>query len=113
MAVLFKEEEPLTINTKKAFLKRNKIALFDAIESLNIAGASDSSIKNAVPSDLRPIFSSCSIRRVFCNGNAAYFYYQKGIGNGVPAICLPSSSSANASFSLERLVLHWKIILEK
>ena len=41
-----------TIEDKTNFLLKNKIALWDTIDSCDIIGSSDSSIKNAVPTDI-------------------------------------------------------------
>ena len=55
LAGIFKENIPQTIEEKKTFLTKHGIALYDAIESLEIQGAADSSIQNAKPTDLSNI----------------------------------------------------------
>ena len=75
----------------------------------------DASIQNVVPNDLTPVFESAQIRAVYANGSKSYELYQKYIypRNGRKIVKLPSTSPANAAFSLERLVEQWKIIKEQ
>ena len=103
---------PETIDEKKEFLLSNKIALWDVISSCEIKGSSDSSIKNAVPNDLSEIFEKAVIKHIFVNGKTAEKYYNKYTKNviGKAAVCLPSTSPANAAWTVERLVKAWEII---
>ena len=93
-------------------LTENGIALWDVIASCEISGSSDSSIKNAVPNDLSSILEGADIKKIFVNGKTAEKYYikytEKKLGRKV--FCLPSTSPANASFSLEKLKEAWNII---
>lgn len=107
LAGIFKENIPQTIEEKKTFLTKHGIALYDAIESLEIQGAADSSIQNAKPTDLSNILKKSKIHVVLCNGKSAYKYYMENKKDNLPVIPLPSSSSANASYSLEKLVCVW------
>lgn len=105
-------EVPVTIEEKRAFLLRNHIALWDVIASCEITGSSDSSIRNVVPNDLTPIFETAQIRQIYVNGGTAAKYYdkyQKPILQR-DAIRLPSTSPANAAWSVERLVSVWQCI---
>lgn len=115
IAGVFKDEVPGTIEEKKVFLHKHHVALWDVIYSCDIIGSSDSSIKNAVPTDIREIIDKSHVTRVFTNGKtsgAMYEKYQKNL-TGVQAITLPSTSPANAAFSVERLMESWKIIAEE
>ncbi len=100
---------PKTIEEKKEFLLKNHIAVWDVIHSCDISGSSDSSIKNVVPNNLNVILENCNIRRIFANGATAGKYYKKykETESGKEIIVLPSTSPANAAFSLERLVRIW------
>ena len=111
-ASLRKEAVPETIEQKKAFLLRNRIALWDVIGSCDIRGSSDSSIRNAVPNDLSPILSGAPIEMIYCNGTTSWNLYERYIRpvTGIPAVKLPSTSPANAAFSLEKLAEEWKRI---
>lgn len=104
---------PQTIEEKKQMLLQNGIAIWDVIQSCDIAGSSDSSIKNVVPSDIGSILKDSGIKRIYANGNMAKKLYEKYIlpEIGVPIIGLPSTSPANAAYSLERLKESWKQIL--
>lgn len=112
VAAVFNTAAPVTIQEKKDFLHSNHLALWDSIYSCDIRGSSDSSVKNAVPTDLSEIINSSKIRAVFCNGNLSgkmYVKYHEKVLN-IPAIVLPSTSPANASYSLDTLVTEWKCI---
>ncbi len=105
-------EAPVTIEEKRAFLLQNKIALWDVIASCDISGSSDGSIKNVTANDLTVITDNASIRQIFVNGKAAEKYYNKYIRDTVSrdAVCLPSTSPANAAWSLDRLINAWSVI---
>ena len=111
---VFDEEMPQTTEEKQAFLLRRNIALWDVIASCEIEGSSDASIKEVVPNDLHMIFKAADIKAIFVNGKTAYKYYQKYTQPLIKreAVCLPSTSPANAAWSLERLKEEWKCIRE-
>ena len=105
LAALFDEDVPQTIAEKKTFLQRSRIALWDVIGSCEIEGSSDASIRNVVPNDLRIVLDHAPIRTICVNGKTAYRYYEKYMRpkTGREAVCLPSTSPANAAWSLEKL----------
>ena len=100
------------IDEKKDFLLKNHIAVWDVIASCDIEGSSDSSIKNAVPNDFSDILNAAPIRKIYTNGGTAYKLYHKYCEKvtGFEAVKLPSTSPANASYSLERLISQWNQI---
>lgn len=106
-------DTPTSIEEKKKFLLDNNIALWDVIASCDIEGSSDSSIKNVVANDLDKIIENCNIKQIFCNGGKSYELYRKYCekDTNLKAIKLPSTSPANARFSLEKLIAEWNIIL--
>lgn len=111
LALVLGENTPKTVSEKKALLLSNGIALWDVIASCEIIGSSDSSIKNVCPNDLSVILSKSNIRAVFTNGKAAYKYYEKYSPDSyMKAICLPSTSPANAAWSASKLFEEWKKI---
>lgn len=115
LAACFNEAEPLdSIERKKAFCLRHKIALYDSIEECEIVGSSDASIKGVVPADLEPIFDAANIRLVLFNGTTAkkYFYLYNGELPGIDYQCLPSTSAANASWKIDQLIEVWKGFLQ-
>lgn len=113
-AAVFGDDVPKSIEDKKAFLHKNHIALWDVIASCDIEGSADSTIKNVVPNDLDAIIKNSKVKRIFVNGKTAEKYYNKYTKDklGRAAVCLPSTSPANAAWSIERLVGAWWIINE-
>lgn len=105
---------PQSIEEKKHMLLSNGIAVWDVIAECEIIGSSDSSIRNVVPADLQQILQKASIQQIYANGNTAKKLYQKFQQKscGREIVGLPSTSPANAAFSLERLMESWKCILQ-
>ena len=114
VASVFEDELPETIEEKREFLISHNIAVWDVIHSCDITGSSDASIKNVVPNDLSIILNNATIRNIYVNGKTAYKYYEKYTKKLIKreAICLPSTSPANAAWNLERLKGEWKVIKE-
>lgn len=112
ISAVFADKEPKTIEEKRKFLLSHHIALWDVICSCDIEGSADSTIKNVQPNDLSPILTTANIRQIFVNGKTAERYYNCYIRPTIArdAICLPSTSPANAAWSIERLTDAWKII---
>lgn len=112
LSAVFSAPLPATIDEKKRLILTNGLALFDVIASCTIAGSADSSVTDVVPNDLTPILRTGSIERVFVNGKTAEKYYLKYLAEktGMPCVCLPSTSAANASYSLEKLIAAWNIL---
>ncbi len=108
-AAVLGEDVPQTITEKKAFLLRNHVAVWDVIHSCDITGSSDTNIRNVTVNDLTPILSAADIRTIYVNGKTAFRYYEKYMRSvtGRPAVCLPSTSPANAAWNLEKLVNEW------
>lgn len=106
LAALFDEPAPVTNGERTDLLLRHHIALWDVLASCDIRGASDASIANARPNDLGRILSAAPIRRVFCTGATSARLYGKLCepATGLAAVKLPSTSPANAAWSLPRLV---------
>lgn len=113
-AAVFGAEVPATIEEKKAFLLENHIAVWDVIHSCDIVGSSDSSIRNVVANDLNVILECADIGQIYVNGKKAEELYKRYIFPQIKreAICLPSTSPANAAWSVERLVEAWKRVKE-
>ena len=109
LAALFQEPIPETIDEKKHLLLRHHIAIWDVIQSCDIKGSSDSSIKNAVPADISRILKAADIQTIIANGGTAFRLYERYCEpvTGRPAALCPSTSPANAAFSLERLSECW------
>lgn len=110
MANMLNCKLPETIDDKKKMILENNFVLWDVIHSCEITGSADSTIKNVVPNDIKFILSNSKIDRIFVNGKKAESLYKKYIEKdiGITAVCLPSTSPANASWSENRLTEYWK-----
>lgn len=114
------------IAERRDFLMRHRIALWDVLAGCQIEGASDASIQKAVANDFTEIFAGAHIRHVFFTGKTAASLWKKHCGNrytissefsdgklvrsAIPTICLPSTSPANARFTLEMLVKAYSVV---
>ena len=94
MSDLFDEEFPETLPDKKNFLKRHYIALWDVLESCEIKGSSDSSIKNPRVNDIKGLILDTDVKAIFVTGKKALELYNKYCYKDIciPAIYLPSTS---------------------
>lgn len=109
---VFNEYIGSTIEDKKAFLKSHKIALWDVIESCDISGSSDSSIKNIEVNNIKELIEKTNIKKIYTTGKKAYELYSKYClkNTVIEAICLYSTSPANCRISLEELVENYQVI---
>ncbi|MBE6771267.1 MAG: DNA-deoxyinosine glycosylase [Ruminococcaceae bacterium] len=112
IAAVLQKDKPQTVDEKKELILSNNLALWDVIAQCEIEGSADSTIKDVKANDLGVIISNSCIDRIIVNGKTAEKYYNKYTlpKTGIKAICLPSTSPANAAWSLEKLVEAWKII---
>lgn len=112
LAQIYEDECPFTIDEKTWFLFKHHIALWDVLSSCEIKDSTDSSIKNPAVNDIDPLLKTTKIKRIFCNGKKAQALYDKYLKKqtGIEAICLPSTSPANAAWSLSKLIDAWRVI---
>lgn len=112
MSALY-HEQLTTIQDKKDFLLKHRIALWDVIQSCDIHGSSDHSIDQVIPNDIASLIKQTHIHTIYTNGKKAYELYQKYCFplTHIEAIPLPSTSSANAQYSLSKLIDAYRIIL--
>lgn len=113
VAAVFEDETPQTLTEKKEFLKRNRIALWDVIESCDIEGSSDASVKNVTVNDIKGLLDKFpSVEKIFVNGKTAQKLYDKYIlpTLGISAEALPSTSPANAAKTEAMLISEWSKI---
>ena len=110
LASVYSEPLPIDIPAKKALLLRHHIALWDVIASCEIEGSADASVRNAIAVDIAHVTDIASIERVICNGKLAEKLYHQYLEPqlGIKAIGMPSTSPANASCSLDRLIDTWR-----
>ena len=113
MANVLNWKVPVTIEEKKEMLLSNHVAVWDVIASCSIQGSSDTSIKDVVVNDFSRILEHSKVERIYANGGKAYELYAKYAEKltGIKAIKLPSTSPANASWSLERLTEAWRTLI--
>lgn len=110
IASLCRENTPKTLEQKALLLEKNHIALYDVIERCSLVGSSDSSIRDVLPANLRPILNAAPIgSSIFVNGGKAFSLYRKYLYPqlGITAHKLPSTSPANAKYSLDALTQLW------
>ena len=106
---------PETVEQKKDLLLSNGIAVWDVIAECDIAGSSDSSIRNVVPADITGLLENSTIAKIFTNGGTAsriYRKYQLPL-TGIEPVQLPSTSPANAAWSLDRLISAWSLVIAR
>ncbi len=109
-SALLEEEIPSDPAGKIQMLLRRRIALYDALESAQVEGSMDANIKSYTPADLSPILNTARICRIYCNGKKSYEVVTKDLG--LEAVLMPSTSPANAAWSLEKLVTAWSVLLD-
>jgi hypoxanthine-DNA glycosylase len=111
MAALFREAQPCTPQEKAAFALRHNIALWDVLAECEIQGASDATIRRAVPNDFTRILAEAPIERIYATGKTAHMLFEKLLAPVIQrkAIYLPSTSPANkALFPWEKLLSVWR-----
>ena len=114
LAKLYDTPTPDTVEEKIRLLLDHRLTLYDAASECEIRGSADSSIKQAVCAELGPIFASAPLRKVCCNGKlSGRLYALQAAQWDVPYEVLPSTSPANAAWSLERLTAAWRHALIK
>ena len=114
ISAVFNQPVPLTVPDKKELILSHGLALWDSIASCVITGSSDASIREVRANDLRIILDSSPIEKIYCNGRKSHEMYNRYILPvlGREASCLPSTSPANAQWSLEKLTAAWAVIRE-
>ena len=115
LARLLEWGEPITIEDKKKMLLENKIAIWDVLESCDIIGSSDSSIKNPVTADIPGLLKKTNIKKIYVNGTTAGKYYKKYIFpiTGIEAVVLQSTSPLNCRYKVDKLIENWSVILKE
>ena len=114
VSALFDEPVPETISDKRRLILSNGLALWDSIAECEITGSSDSSIRNARANDISIILNNAPIEKIFTNGRKSHELYVRYIEPDVgrEAVCLPSTSPANAQWTLNKLIDAWSVIAE-
>ncbi len=111
LAAVYNLYPPQTNEEKIRLILNNNLALFDVIGQCEITGSSDASVKNVAVNDLSVITDVADIKRVFLNGKVAWRFFNRFYpGYAIESSYLPSTSAANAVWTLERLIEKWQII---
>lgn len=112
ISAIYNEGLPETIEEKKQLLLRNRIALWDVVHSCEVTGSADSSIRNVTANDITPILKQADIRNIYANGATAFRLYKRYLQKHIDRdiILLPSTSPANALYSLDKLIDIWGLI---
>ena len=115
LSEVFSSPVPQSTEEKKSLLLDCGVALWDVAQSCEINGSSDSSMKNVRPNDIYTFLYNSGIDRVFANGKTAARLYEKFIlpQTDIPITALPSTSPANAAYSLADLCERWRVIAER
>lgn len=110
LAKLYNEAVPRTSDEKKALLLEHGLAVWDVLKSCEISGSDDASIRHPIPNDIAGLVAKTEIRKILLNGKKAHDLYSKFCASQIeiPAICLPSTSPANAAWDLPRLLEVWR-----
>ena len=109
---------PASTDEKIEFLLSHHIAIYDAAISCEIEGSSDAKMSKIVPVNLKPLFKEANIKQVYANGGKAYKICKKYLEDEIikatknEVIKLPSTSPANAKFSLEKLMCEWQVVAD-
>lgn len=103
---------PESREEKKEMLLSHHIALWDVIDSCDIKGSSDSSIRNVLPADIPGLLKRTQIQSIYLNGQTAGRLYRRFLQEetGLEAYVLPSTSPANAACTKEQLIRLWSCI---
>jgi double-stranded uracil-DNA glycosylase len=112
LARLFHERIPQTIEEKTALILAHKLALWDVLQQCRIQGSADRTIRDAVVNPIGQLLAQYPIEAIFANGQTAGTLYRRHIEpvTRMPAVILPSTSPANARFSLDDLAARWDVI---
>ena len=105
---IYNEKIPTTKEEKTKLILNNNLAIYDVIKSCDIEGSADSSIKNVKLNNLDLLIQKSKIEKIIFNGNKAYELYNKYEKNKFSNTkVLPSTSPANAKYTLEDLCKIW------
>lgn len=119
LARILNADVPESTDEKIKFLLSHHIAIYDAAISCEIDGSSDAKMSKIVPANLKPLFKEANIKQVYANGGKAYEICKKYLEDEIikatknEVIKLPSTSPANAKFSLEKLSNEWSMIVRE
>lgn len=109
---VFNKKIGSSINEKKNFLLKHKIALWDVLDVCDIKSSRDESISNFKVNDIKSLIDKTNIKKVFTTGKKASLLYRKYIypTTLIEDICLYSPSPANCKYHLDEIVENYQVI---
>ena len=108
LAGCFNQPIPVSIESKVKLLNQNGIALWDVLATCEIIGSDDSTIRKPVCNGIAAFIKDKPITKILCNGKKAYSLC-KQLDLPIHIFYMPSTSPANAAWSLERLIKAWML----
>ena len=109
---LFGEEFSTDYSERIQLLEKNKIAVWDVIDSCEREGSSDAKIKNEEHNDILQLLQDYpNIKAIFSNGQKSSKEVRRMLGKNpeIPFFVLPSTSPLH-TISLEKKMEEWKIL---
>ena len=107
----------LNYETKLKTLLNNNIALWDTIKTCKREGSLDSDIQNETPNDIKSLLKKYpNIKTICLNGNKSYSAFKKYFPDLLEKYnChkMPSTSPANARYSLDKLKEEWRMHIKE
>ena len=116
LAEVFAYPYPVSVDEKRKLALDNGIALWDVLQSCDILGAADGTIKNPICNDVVNFLSEHrNITRIFTTGKKAAELlkkYNATHGNHIiaNAVCLPSPSPLNCAIKLDELIKSYSVL---
>ncbi len=112
LSEVFSKDVGKNVDDRRAFILDVHLALYDVIDSCDIVGSSDTSIKNVVTTDIFSIIQQSRIEKILLNGKKAGNLFERYQLSKIPSSItyevLPSTSPANAAMSKADLLERWK-----
>ena len=113
LSEIFNEKKPLTIQEKKEFLKKHKIALWDVICECKRKEnkSTDDNLEIIKPCDIKDLLNNYpNIKKVATTSRLAQRVLKKHFK--IDSVYLPSPSPLNARVNFKQKVKIWKELLE-
>jgi len=113
---LFSVQKTLPYKERVRHLKEHNIALWDVVRSCSRQGSADDKIRDPVFNDIFSFLETYpTIRLIILNGQSAGRYFKELMISGqlqtdIRTGILPSTSPANARYTLAEKVNYWRIV---
>lgn len=110
---IFEAPFSLDYDIRKELVLKNKVAVWDVLQTCEREGSLDSAIAQEVPNDIIAfLVAHPSIEHIFFNGQKAAHYFKKyvTVSEKYKLYTLPSTSQAHAGLTFEQKKEAWEII---